>query len=116
MNILLKNSSIVAIGENISFGIFDEPFEKWCIADSDNNVMYYMIDDGFILVSDLTLPDDFEQGKYFYKDGAFVFNEDWKPYYSVEEQLDMLQKENDDRIECEAEILYELSLLQLGLI
>lgn len=34
----------------------------------------------------------------------------------LEKRIEILEKENDDRIECEAEIFYELSLLQIGLV
>lgn len=34
----------------------------------------------------------------------------------LEKRIEALEKENDDRIECEADILYELSLLQIGLV
>lgn len=116
MNILVKEKNIYAVAPKIELGVYDEPFEKWALYDEDDKLLYYMVDDEFTLLEGIELPVNYEDGRYFYKDGEFVLNEDWKPYYSVEEQLDMLQKENDDRIECEAEILYELSLLQLGLI
>lgn len=122
MNILLYNNRIVALGEIIDFGIFDEPFEKWRISDSNGNTLYYMIDDNYTLVENVSLPENYVNGKYFYENGEFVLNTEWKPYYPIEERANMLEDENkrlslenEESVEHEAELLYELSLLKLGI-
>lgn len=122
MNILVKGNMIYAIAENITFGIYDEPFEKWRIADEEDNTLYYMIDDDFTLIENVSIPSDYEDEKYFYENGEFILNEDWAPYVSPEERITILEEENArltsenlDSIEIEAELMYELSLMQLGL-
>lgn len=54
-----------------------------------------------------------------YENGTFISaetGEEIKANPTELEKIKELEEENSDRIECEAEILYELSLLQLGLI
>ena len=94
MKLLVMKGHIVGIAENITFGIYDEDIEKWRLADENDNLMHYMIDSDFELVEDVTLPDDYEGGKYFYENGEFVLNEDWKPYVSTEERISILEEEN----------------------
>lgn len=93
MKILLNGKQIVAEAENISFGIYDEPIEKWRIADAEDKVMYYILDNGFELVEDVTIPEDYESGKYFYENGEFILNEEWKPYVSPEDRISALEKQ-----------------------
>lgn len=92
MKILIMGNRIVAEAENISFGIYDEPIEKWRIADAEDKVMYYILDNGFELVEDVTLPDDYRSGKYFYENGEFILNEEWKAYVSLEEKIAEMEK------------------------
>lgn len=101
MNILVKEKRIVAAAEKISYGIYDEDFYKWRLADSSNELLYYVIDNDFLLIEDVTLPEDYEEGKYIYENGSFEKNEDYVPYESLEEQLakqnvrlEQLQAEN----------------------
>ena len=108
MNILIKDNIILAESEHISFGIFDEPFKKWRIADTDDNTRYYMIDDGFTLIENVTLPPDYINGKYFFENSEFVLNEDWKPYVPSEERISILEAENAQlkaEVEAQAEAL-----------
>lgn len=114
MKILVKDTFIHVIAENISFGIYDEPIEKWRISDNDGNIMYYMLDDGFTLVEDVELPKDYADGKYFFENGEFVLNKDWKPYVSPEERIAQLEEQLSIMEENDAELLYQVCLLQLG--
>ena len=92
MKILLNGKQIVAVAENISFGIYDELIEKWRIADAEDKVMYYVLDNGFELIEGVDIPEDYEPGKYFY-DGEFVLNKEWKPYVSPEERIAAIEKQ-----------------------
>lgn len=93
MQALIKKRNIVITAPRITFGIYDEPFEKWRIADENNNLMYYMIDGGYELVKDVELPSDYENGKYFYENGGFILNPEWKPYISTEQKIENLEQE-----------------------
>ena len=108
MQILIKGGAIYAAAEKITYGVYDEPIKKWRLADGKDNLMYYMIDNGFELVTDVTLPEDYEDGKYLYQNGEFVFNEGWKPYVSTEERIANLEAENamlKENMEMQAEVL-----------
>ena len=91
--LLVRNNVIFAEAPNITFGIYDEDIEKWRLADENDNLMHYMIDSDFELVEDVTLPDDYEGGKYFYENGEFVLNTDWKPYKSPEKRIEELEEQ-----------------------
>ena len=95
MQILLSdNKYIVGYAPKITFGIYDEPIEKWRLADESDRVMYYIIDHNYELVINVVFPDDYEEGKYFYVDGVFVLNENWQPYISDEDRLYNLEESN----------------------
>lgn len=115
MKILIKESKIIAVSENISFGRYDEDCEKWRIADADDNVMYYILDDGYALINDVLIPEDYQDGKYFYENNIFVLNREWKPYVSPEERLAQLAEQLSIAEENDAELLYQVCLLQLGI-
>lgn len=94
MNLLIKENIIIAYAPKIEFGVYDEPFEKWRLADEFDKTMYYMIDSNFILVEGVELPADYEEGKYFFEDGQFVLNEEWcPPLPSTEERIAELEKQ-----------------------
>ena len=115
MQLLIRGKEIVAYAENISFGTFDEDFEKWRLADGDDALMYYMLDGGFTLIENVELPSDYVDGKYFYENGGFVLNEEWKPYVSPEERIAQLEETVAMHEENDAELLFQISLLQLGI-
>lgn len=92
MKILIKGNEIYAIAENISYGVYENE-EKWRLADAEDNVLYYMIDYEFTLVEDVEVPSDYEDGKYFYENGEFVLNKEWKPHKSPEERIAELEAE-----------------------
>lgn len=113
--LLVKNNKIFDTAPKIAFGIYDEDFEKWRLADENDNLMHYRIDIGFELVEGVTLPEDYEEGKYFYENGEFVLNESWKPYVSPEERIAELEEQVAIHEENDAELLYQICLLQLGI-
>lgn len=90
MKILVNGNTIVTYGEEITFGVFDEPIEKWLIK-RDGFVEYY-IDNNYTVVDNVTIPEDYEGGKYLFKNGEFVLNEGWKPYKSQEERIAELEE------------------------
>lgn len=94
MDILIKEKTIFATAPYISYGVYDDSFEKWKLSDEDENLQYYMIDDSYELVKGVTLPNDYVYGKYFYEDGEFVLNTEWKPYVSTEDRIVLLEEEN----------------------
>ena len=93
MKLLLSGNSIVGIAPNITFGVFDEEIEKWRLADEEDKLLYYMIDWEYALIEDVELPADYEDGKYFFENGQFVLNEEWKPYVSTEERIAELERQ-----------------------
>ena len=52
---------------------------------------------------------------YFYENGEFVLNEDWEPYVSPEERITELETIVAIHEENDAELLYQICLLQLGI-
>lgn len=109
--LLIKNNKIVDAAPIIEFGIFDESFEKWRLADENNSIMYYMIDNQFTLVENVELPSDYEYDKYFYENGEFVLNEEWKPYVSSEQRIETLE----ETVSIQAEQLIATDEVTIGL-
>lgn len=91
MQLLIKDNNIHAIADKIEFGVYENE-EKWRLADAENNLMYYMIDYNFSLVEGVEVPSDYADGKYFYENGEFVLNAEWKPYVSPEERLTQIEE------------------------
>ena len=94
--LLIYEKNIYTVAPKIEFGVYDEPIEKWAMFDENGKVMWYAIDHNFTLVEDVELPSDYEDGKYFYENGEFVLNEDWKPFVpeqSMEERIAELEKQ-----------------------
>lgn len=114
MDILLNGKEIVAIAPRISKGIFDEDFEKWKMADEYDRLLYYAIDHNYTHIMNVELPEDYEDGKYYYDNGEFVLVSEWKPYVSPEERIAILEKENAKLkadVEAQAEVLDFLLML-----
>lgn len=93
MDLLISGVAIVEVAHKITFGIYDEPFEKWKLEDEEGNLMYYAIDNGYTLVENVEHPDDYIDGKYYYENGEFVLNEEWQPYKSTEERIAELERQ-----------------------
>ena len=87
MMILVKQGNIIAEAHEILFGLFDDTFEKWQLTDENGDLICYFVDDEYTTVKDVELPSDYVSGKYFYENGEFVLNENWKPYRSPEQIL-----------------------------
>lgn len=115
MDILVKNKRIVAIAEHITFGIFDELIEKWKLEDADGNLLHYLVVNDVELIKNVTLPSDYVTGKYFFENGEFVLNEEWKEYKSPEQRIEELEEQVAIHEENDAELLYQICLLQLGI-
>lgn len=94
MNLLVDGKYIIDYAHKITFGIYDEPFEKWRLANEKDILLYYVIDNGYEVVKNVTMPNDYEDGKYFYENGGFVLNEDWKPYVPIEKKVEILETES----------------------
>lgn len=90
MKLLLKGTHIITFGDDIQFGVFDEPFEKWQIQRGE--FIEYYIDNGYTVIDNVTIPEDYVGGKYFYENGEFVVNPDWEEYKSPEEKLKELEE------------------------
>ena len=116
----LKSEDNILLFEapRIEFGIYDEPdVQKWAMFNENDEVMLYAIDNNFELVEfdETKKPEDYVEGKYFYIDGEFVLNPDWRePLPPIEDQVKMLAEDlatvaqNTEDIE---EALCELSEL-----
>ena len=94
MQILVKGNSVIEVAHSIIWGTFDEPIEKWALLNENGDVFLYVIDDGYTVIENVELPSDYVDGKYFYKNGGFVLNEDWKEYVSLDEKVENLETEN----------------------
>lgn len=126
MQMLIKDTRIIAIGEEITYGLTDvyEPdVEKWKVYNPSTNSVCFWIDGGFTLVNGVTIPSDYQNGKYSYENGEFVLNKEWRPFVPTEKRVTQLEEDNKrltqenlDSTTIEADLLYELSLLQLGLL
>ena len=114
MKLLIKGNEIYAIAENISYGRYENE-DKWRLADAEDNILYYMIDSDFTLVENVEVPSDYVDGKYFFENGEFVLNEDWHPYVSPEERIAQLEEQVAIMEENDAELLYQVCLMQLGI-
>ena len=114
MDILIKGNVVIAYAPYINYGVYNESIEKWKLSDENEELMYYMIDDGFTLVERVELPEDYEPGKYFYEDNMFVFNMSWKPNLRPEERIAQLEEIVAIHEDNDAELLYQICLLQLG--
>lgn len=113
MKILVKENVIIAIADNISYGEY-EGESKWRLADAEDSLLYYVVDFDYTLVEGVTIPYDYEDGKYLFENGEFVLNAEWKPYVSPEKRITQLEEQLSIMEENDAELLYQVCLLQLG--
>lgn len=137
MKILVTETNyIIGIAnESITFGLFEnDPNHKWALDGGrygyviDGNQMATDISDTVYKIYDVdAVPDDYWIGKMLFVDGEFVENPNWveppEPPKSdaeriaeLENEVVILQEENIASSEMQAELLYELSLMQLGLL
>lgn len=118
MQILVKDNRIIEVAHNIVWGVFDEPIEKWALLNEQGDICLYVVDHGYTLIDGVELPEDFEYGKYFFEDGQFVLDEDWRPYVPekvLSERVAQLEETVAIHEDNDAELLYQICLLQLGI-
>lgn len=111
--ILSKENLVLDHGSVCEYGIWDEPnIYKWKMEE-----YAYVISPNYDHVVEVeALPEGFAPYKYFYNDGEFVRNPDWvEPPKPTEERVSDLEDEVYELTEYQAELLYELSLMQLGI-
>lgn len=120
MHILIDSKgTMIAYGMYVEFGKF-EGEEKWGFFDSDDKstrkAYFYIIDHNYTLVENVELPSDYADGKYFYENGGFVLNENWQPPLPPDaERITQLEAQVAIHEENDAELLYQICLLQLGI-
>lgn len=118
MKILVSGNIILAAGDEITYGYTDgtEPdVQKWKVYNKAMDSVSFWIDDGFSVVEDVEVPEDYTYGRYFYEGGKFVPNPDWKPYRPTELRIAELEEQVAVHEENDAELLYQICLLQLGI-
>lgn len=93
MKILTNSNNIVtAIGSSITFGVFDEPFEKWKIESEE--YYYYMIDNNFTLY-EVEVTEEIKEIKYCYtEEKGFYLNTEYTEPISIEQEVKKLTEEN----------------------
>lgn len=91
MDLLVKKKAISVKAEQI---VYNAEYLRWDILDGVGTFLYAAADEAYTLVKNVTLPEDYEDGKYFYVNGRFVLNENWKPYVSTEERIAQLEAQN----------------------
>lgn len=97
MKILVDGTSIIAYAPHIEFGKFDEDVAKWGAFNTEDvktrMTLFYVIDHEYTLVENVELPSDFTDGKYFFVNGEFVLDEDWRPPLTTEERIAELERQ-----------------------
>lgn len=120
MKLLIDGTRIVTYAPHIEFGVYDESFEKWGLFDSEDintrNVILYVIDHNYTLVENVELPEDYVDGKYYFENGQFILDENWQPPLPPDaERITQLESQVAIHEENDAELLYQICLLQLGI-
>lgn len=105
MKVLVKGNEIIAYAPSIEFGVYDDDIEKWKLSDEEGNLLFYALDNGYIVTDNVDIPSDYVDGKYFYESGEFVLNEDWTPPpLSPEERIAELEAQNEMLLTCVLEM------------
>lgn len=96
MKILINSENIIiATGEIVEFGIFDEEFKKWKIQTEEN--FFYLIDYKFKSVEVTDKPNDTLEYKYSYTtDKGFYLNPNYVEPINEEEEVKRLKQENSN--------------------
>jgi hypothetical protein len=101
VDLLVKGQVINVKAEMI---VYNAEYLRWDILDRVGTFLYAAADEAYTLVKNVTLPEDYEDGKYFYVNGRFVLNENWKPYVSTEERMAQLEAQNEMLLNCVLEM------------
>lgn len=113
MKLLLNERNlIIAIGSSIEYGVWGNVGElaSWKITETS-----YAMDDNYTVVDigDAEIPTYVKEYQYCYINGEFKLVDECPNEYK--ERIIELETQMADAIENEADLLYEVSLLQLGI-
>lgn len=87
--------NVIEVGTKIELGIYDEPFEKWLIENSETGLKCYYIDNDFKSYGVVDVPTDFVSYKYYYtEEKGFYKNDNYIDSINTEEVVRRLTKEN----------------------
>ena len=100
MDLLLEGKRIDVVANNI---VYNTIKKRWDIYGEGNAFLFAIKGDLYVLVENVTLPEDYADGKYYY-DGGFVRVEDWTEYKSPEERIADLEAQNALLMQCVMEI------------
>ncbi|WP_455714683.1 hypothetical protein [Anaerosporobacter sp.] len=96
--IILKDKDNVVLfrGDNITYGVFDEPnLNKWEIIDGDG--LFYVIHDSATKVEVDSIPSDYKPSKYCYAaEEGFYNNPNYLEPYSIDTEIERLSQENTE--------------------
>ena len=117
---LVKDNNMSFMSADIQWGEeWDEPgIPKWAMFNKEGNITLYAIDNDFTLVEfDASIiPEDYDYGKYFFIDGAFVENPDWvPPLPPIEEQVKELAEDIATVDENTAQVAADLDFIAMEL-
>ena len=111
--LLTERCQIMAISNLIEYGVWGNVgnAESWRIGKTS-----YTMDDNYTVVevADSEIPTYVKEYEYYYIDGEFKLADECPNEYK--ERIAELEAQNADSIEIEADLMYELALIQLGLI
>lgn len=111
--LLTERGQIVAISNLIEYGVWGNTgsSKSWRIGLSS-----YMMDDNFTVVEvkNEEIPTYVKEVDFYYINGTFKLADECPNEYK--ERIAELEAQNADSIEIEADLMYELALMQLGLI
>lgn len=92
-----STSNVIEVGTKIELGIYDEPFEKWLIENSETGLKCYYIDNNFGSYEVVNVPTDFLSYKYRHsKEKGFYLNPNYVEPINTEEEVRRLTNENID--------------------
>lgn len=125
MYILVDDVYILASGDNIEFGVYDEPTEKWKVTKGECS--FYVLSDTCKVYEVENVPNDVDSGKYCYNEtDGFYPNPDYVEPFDIDAEVKRLKTENEElkttvsnlennTVESEIETDFRLSMLELGL-
>ena len=90
-----RDKSLLAIGSEISYGVFDDPFNKWKVIDANGYITYYIGDLESFIVEDIQNDVKIFKNCYTETDG-FYLNPSYTEPINAEEEVKKLIQENID--------------------